>query len=349
MLNKPTKILIGKDISWNAACVGGAVMTTVQANAAEGEVLVFDKNKVLLNQGSTVADTDTIFIGQVLGLTFDYTPESGAAVTGAKRIIFSDPIEAHRVTNYSGKAYTAKSEQVTTFTLTSAVVTAGTEYLLRIVYKDMLEQTGGGQFVHSYRYTCITGETVDTLGAALMALVNGHGGRRVQATVNAGSDYLILTAKPITSCTTGLTDIDEFRMVEFDAFLNTVATDGEWSKSLATKTTTAAVYGHGTWELVRDAEKANQGYRGFTNQTTFPIQGPAFSTVKSETYDTIIIEHLRGYIAPDNLYHKETPMKTIIYIPNNASANQMDSLLATLNPWMASAALAFAPVGPFTA
>lgn len=343
MLNKPYKVLIGTDVTRTGNVADGAVMSTVVANAVAGEIVVFDKYKKVLTAGSTVADSDIIYIGQGTGITFDYTGETGVAVTSARKLIFSDPIEGNLVKSYVGKAYTALSQQATVFTCTSMTVTAGTELVLRIVYHDLQEQKGGGQFIHSYHYTTVTGDTVDTAADALMDLVNAHSGARVVATVTAGSDYLTLTGKPIPSCTTSLDDIDEYSIVRFDAFITKLDSDGNHVASGATKSTTAAVVGNGHWALVRDAEKQARGYKGFTNQTTWPIIKPEWSTVKSETYDQIIIEHSKSYIAPDNLYTKNTPLKTVIFIPNTATSNQMDNVLACLNPWMVSAGN-FAPI-----
>lgn len=336
MLNKPFKVLIGKDVTRTAAVVDGATQVTVAANAVDGEVIVFDKHKKVLAAGATVADSDVIYIGQATGVTFDYTGETGVAVTGARKLIFSDPIEGNLVKTYLGKAYTATSQQVTTFTCTNLTVTAGTELVLRIVYHDLQEVKGGGQFVHSYHYTTVAGETVDTAAVAIAALVNAHSGRRVQATVAAGPDSLILTGKVIPEGTSTLDDIDEYKMVVFDAYLTKVPASGIHAASGATKATVAAVVGSGHWAAVRDVEKAGRGYKGFTNQTTFPILKPDWSTVKAETYDTIIIEHSKSYIAPDNLYTKNTPITTQIFIPNTAGANQMNNILGVLNPWMAS-------------
>lgn len=345
MLNKPFKVLIGTDISRNASIVDGQDMmvsggTGWASYAASGEVLILDKNMKTLAAGATYSDTDTIYIAQGLAETYALTGPTGVTAT-MRRMIFSDPIEGALVKGYRGKAYTAKSEQVTTFTCTNLVVTAGTELVLRIVYRDLQEQKGGGQFVHSYHYTCVSGETVDTAADALYDLVNAHSGARVVATLTAGSDLLILTGKPIPSCTTGLNDIDGFEMVQFNAYLNYVDTSGNQQESLATQTTTEAVTGNGTWELVRDAEKASLGYRGFTNQTTFPILKPTASAVKDETYDQIIIEHSKSYIAPDNSYTKTTPLKTIVFIPNTATSNQMLNITGKLNTWMNSTPLAF--------
>jgi hypothetical protein len=336
MFNKPKKVLIGTDISWNAACVSGATVVTVASNAAAGEVIVFDKNKKILTVGQTVADTDTIFVGQVLAATYDYTGETGVAVTSAKRIRFSDPIEGRLVKSYIKKAYTAKSEQVTTITTTSLVVTAGREHVLRLIYRDLQDEKGGGQFVHSYRYTCISGETTTTINTSWDDLINAHAGRRVQAAGSGTS--MTLTAKAIPDCTTGLNDINSFKQVEFDAFLTYIDTNGYHQETLATLATTAAVRGNGTWELVRDAERESLGNKGITNLTIFPVIQPDLTAVKSETYDEIIIEHDKSYLASDNQYTKQTPLKTIIFIPNTATGqgNQMDSILARLNPWMAS-------------
>lgn len=344
MLNKPFKVLIGKDVARDADCVAGLALMVdgglgYNKLATIGEILVLDKNKKILAEGATIADSDIIYIGQVTSETYSYTNESGTAVTGAYKILFSDPIEGALVKKYTATSYVAKSEQATTFTFTSLVVTAGTELVLRIVYKDMQEQAGGAQFVHTYHYTTVTGETVDTAAVALAALVNAHKGRRVVASVSAGSDYFILTGLPVPEGTTGLNDIDEFKQVEFDAYLNYVDSDGYQQETLATQATVAAVRGNGTWELVRDAEKAAKGYKGFTNQTHFPVLGPEWSTVKDETYDAIVIEHSKSYIAPDNTYTKTTPLKTIIFLPDGAS--QTANVLACLNPWMASCPGAF--------
>jgi hypothetical protein len=344
MLNKPFKVLIGTDVSRTAACVAGASMVTIVANAVAGEILVFDKNRKVLAAGSTIADTDVIYIGQATGVTFDYTSETNSTVTGARKLIFSDPIEGRLVKTYLGKAYTAVSQQATTFTCTNMTVTAGTELKLRIIYKDLQEVKGGGQFVHSYTVTTVTGDDVDTVADKFYDLINAHSGARVTPTLTAGSDYLILTGKVIPSCTTSLDDTDEFVVVRFDAYLTKKDADGNDVASGATKSTTEAVVGNGTWTLVRDAEKAGRGYKGFTNQTTFPIIKPEWSTVKSETYDTIVIEHSKSYIAPDNLYTKATPLKTVVFIPNTATSNQMDSVLTVLNPWFASCPGSFKPV-----
>lgn len=337
MFNKPKKVLIGTDTTWTSA--EGASLVTVASAAGAGEVIVFDSNKKVMVAGKTVADHDVIYIGQVLALTYSYTGETGVAVTAAKRIRFSDPIEGALVKNYTGKAYTAKSEQVTTLVSTSLVVTAGREHVLRIIYRDLQDEKGGGQFVHSYRYTCITGETTTTFNTSFDDVILAHAGRRVLA---AGSGTnLVLTGLAIPDCTTGLNDLNSFKQVEFDVFLTYIDTNGYHQETLGTQSTVAAVKGNGTWELVRDAERESLGNKGITNLTHFPVIQPDLTTVKDETYDQIIIEHDRSYKSSDNQYTKQTPLKTIIFIPNTATTNQMQSILGRLNPWMASTPRAF--------
>lgn len=336
MFTRPYKIFVGKDDTRTSGVVDGANMNTIVQNIEDLEVVVLDKNMEVMAAGATIADTDTIYICAGTGDLFDYTPESGSAVTDARKVILSDPIEGALVKSYVGNAYTAKSEQTTQFACTGLTVTEGTEYVLKIVYTDLEEHPG--QFTHSYRYIAAAGDTATTVGTALVAKVNAHAGRRVNAT---GTVTPILTGRPIKECTSSLTDIDEFKMVEFDAFLNYVDANDNWVEWGATKTTTAAVYGSGTWELVRDLEKIGQANKGVTNKTHFPVLAPGFATTKDETYDIIVIEHEKSYRSPDNQYGKQAIITTIIAIPNSATVNQMDTILTRLNPWMASTPLAF--------
>ena len=332
MFNKAKKVLIGTDISWNGSCVDGATAVTVASAAAAGEIIVFGKNKTILTAGQTVADHDVIYIGQVLADTYSYSGETGVAVTNAKKIRYSDPIEGALVKQYNKKAYTAKSEQVTTFTTTSLVVTAGREHVLRLIYRDLQDEKGGGQFVHSYRYTCITGETTTTINTSWDDLINAHAGRRVLAAGSGTSQ--VLTALAIPDCTTGLNDLNSFKQVEFDAFLTYIDANGYHQETLATQATVAAVRGNGTWELVRDAEREALGNKGITNLTHFPVIQPTLTVDITKTYDTITIEHDKSYISSDNQYVKQAPLKTIVYLV--VDSTQEGKFVARLNTWMNS-------------
>jgi hypothetical protein len=323
MLQRVNKVLIGKDINRTASLViGGA-----SENIAEGEVVVLDKNKNILAAGSTVADSDVIYIAVAEGDTFSYTNEAGTLVSNVNRLVLSDPIEGKSIKNYIGRAYTAATEQVATLSgaLTPVV---GTEYGIRIVYKDLYQRPG--QFTHTYRVVATTATLAD-LYTALAAAINTHTGSRVTAVATAGPDVLTLTAKAVND-NEQLDSINEYSQVNFELFL---VTDNFGAVVVAY--TANPHPGFGTWKLVRDAEKHALSYRGIMNRTHFPVIMPAFKTVKSETYNTIVIEYDRTYQSPDNQYEKKTPLTTEIYIPNTATSNQTTDVLAVLNPWMESA------------
>lgn len=347
MFTRVNKILIGKDIDRDASVLDGSKFEVVAANINDGEVLVLDKNKKVLVAGSTIADTDTIYICQGTGSTYSYTNPAGTAVTGVRKVIFSDPIEGAKVRSYVGRSYEAKAEQVTTFTITSGTTPAiGTQYVLRIVYKDINEHPG--QFTQTYRFIS-TDTDIDTVGAGLAAAVNGHSGARVVAVYTAGADTLALTGKPIPERTSNLTDIDEFDMVRFDAVLNYVTSTNIWANwAGVTVATTEASRGVGNWEEVRDIEKFTTGYMGVTDRRSFPVQVPDFSTVKSDYYDLIVIEHDKTYTSADNQYVKQAPLTTIIALETASTGinayGQAANILARLNPWMASCPGAFSAI-----
>jgi hypothetical protein len=347
MMTRVNKLLIGKDIDRTAGCVDEANLVTIAANIADGEILVLDKDKKILAAGATVADTDVIYICQGLPSTYNYSAPDGSggftAVTGVRKVKISDPIEAGKVRLFSGKSYAAKVEQSTVFTNAAVSVPVGTEYILRIVYKDMFEHPG--QFTQTYRFTATALDDEDAVFAGLAAAVNGHKGARVTATANAGADTLTIAGKAIPERTSSLNNIDEFDQVRFDVALNVVDSDGNWAAaplSAATSTTEASA-GVGTWEQVRDMEKFSNAYMGVTDTTTFPIAKPEWSTSTSETYDLIVIEHDKSYLSPDNQYVKQAPMTTIIAIDTGANGQTAD-VLARLNPWMASTPGAFANI-----
>lgn len=347
MLNRVTSLLIGKDISRDTDVIAGAQLDTIMKSTglAEGEIVVLDKDMKVLTAGSTVADSDTIYIVQATGHTFDYTNKAGSAVVGNRKIKMSAPIMGSYVKKYSGKAYSAKSEQTASLTLTGLTPALATEYIVRIVYKDVNEHPG--QFTQTYRYIATAADvaSVDTFGANIVAKINAHSGRRVTASYS--SPTLTLTGREIASCTSTVNDIDKYSQVEFDVFFNYVDSSGDWQVWPSTSTTvtySAAAKGSGEWEEIRDLEKSVLGYRGIWNTTHFPVIKPDVETVLNETYDMLVIEHDTPYQSPDNQYVKQTAHTTVLAIPNTSTSNQMDSILAQLNPWMASCPGAFSSV-----
>jgi hypothetical protein len=335
MMTRVTKVLVGKDITRTASIVD---IYSASPQPASGEILVLDKYKKPLSAGSTILDSDVIYICQGTGDTYNYTNDAGTTVTAARVLKFSDPIEGKLVKNYFGRAYSAKAQRVITFAAITAPATAGTEFVLRIVYKDVNAKRG--QFSKTYRFIAAD-TTPEHYFDGLRAAITADKGARI---VGSGSTTLILTGKEIPEGTTALTDIDKYQMVDFDAFLTYVnsSTVQTAITTGGTKTSTTSVeYGQGEWEQIRDLEKDQLGYEGILDQISFPLETHSLSTVVDETYDQVIIEHDRSYLSPDNQYVKAQPMTTIIAIPYTATTNQMDSVLAVLNPWMASCPGAF--------
>lgn len=345
MLTRVNKLLIGKDINRDAQVVDGATLATITLSTglADGEVVVLDKYKKVLAAGATSADSDTIYIAQATSKTFNYTNELGTAVTAAREVIISDPIKASKVRSYKARTYTAKAEQTAAVDLTGLTPVAGTEYLIRVIYKDMEEYPS--QFTQTYRHiaTAADAAAIDTFGASLIAKVNAHAGRRVQASYVDGTDILTLTALEIPDCCTALTDINEFRMVEFEARFLYVDADGLWQTMPSTSTTvsyTGPTYGSGNWEQVRDLEKAQFPYVGVSNFTQFPVITPTMSTVVDSCYDLIVIEHDREYLSPGINTYQYTSLTTILALAtasNGVNAGTQAALIVgQLNPWFAS-------------
>lgn len=328
MIDRVNKVLIGKNISRTAS----AVLTGASQAAAEGEIFVLDKNKNILTPGATIDDTDTIYIAEIVGDTFSYVTEStGTSVTGVKKYITSDPIQGNRVKTFIGRAYTASVEQVVTIDGSTFAPVVGTEYAIRVVYTDTFERPG--QVTATYRVTS-TSTSSDTLWQQFVTKINKHTNRRVTA---SGTTELVLTGRVMPfDRTDDVNAIDEYYQVTFKAFLYS----NNFGDSTVTYTT-RPTSGQGIWQKVRDAEKKALSYKGIMNRTLFPVQMPAMRTVKSATYNCIVIEHDKTYTAPDS-YNKDTRLTTEIYIPT--AAGQMANVLAVLNPWMNSTPNALASV-----
>jgi hypothetical protein len=323
MINRVNKVLIGKDISRTSALTSATLYTGTNG-PAEGEVIVLDKNLKLASAGITIADTDTIFIAEGIGDTYDITGETGSTVTGIRKLIISDPIEGKNVTSYTNRAYSAIVQQVVTVDMSALTPVVGTEYTIRVVYTDTYERPG--QWAVTYRYVTTTA-VLATFITNFAAVVNKHTTRRVNATYTGTT--LVLTGRAMPyDVTDSVTAIDEFYQPNFKVFL----LSNNYSTSTVTYTTNP-FKGEGTWQLVRDAEKKAQSYKGIMNRTVFPVQVPAMRVDKTKTYNAIIIESNKSYSSPDS-YDKTTRLTTEVYLP--VSCGQTTSILSVLNTWMAS-------------
>jgi len=335
MINKPYNLFIGKDIDRTVALAAGEGFDVVSANIAEGEIVVLDKDMKVLADTATSADSDTIYIAEGAADTFNYTNEAGTALTG-RHILLSDPIKHSLVRKVAFTANVAKAEATATIPAIADTIEAGTEYVLRLVYKDI--ENHPGQFTQTYRYIAKSGDTSQTVFDGIRARIANHAGSRVVA---SGTTTLVLTGKPIPENTSSLNNIDEFKMVDFDVFFNYVDADGFWTEvGLDSAITLShATYGVGNWEQIRDLEKVDQGYRGATNRTEFPVILPDFRTVKGASYNSYVVEYDAAYRSPDNSYEKFTSKRVVLALPVTSddtsvpATSQVIAVADTLASW----------------
>jgi len=336
--NRVNTVIVGKDIDRTSSLV---IAPTGSQNLAAGEVFVADKNKALLSAGATIDDTDTVYIGVGTSDTYDYTNPSGTAVTGVRKIKWSNPIEGKLVKKFLGLAGDdSATETKATIDIDGASSFApvvGEEYVVRIVYKEVTEHPG--QFVQEYRVIADS-TTPSDLTDDFVSKINNDSEARVTAS-NSGDD-LVLVGKDVSP---GEKDaIDEYRQVNFKVFLKMgySASDSDGWNDVEVTYNTDPHPGNGNPKLVRDREKDALGYEGIMNRTSFPVIKPDLNVDMDTWYDSIIIEHNKGYASADNNYDKETQLTTEIYLPRNAG--QTSNVLAVLNPWMASLPKAFSNV-----
>lgn len=323
------KVLIGKDIA-RTLTVQITDPTTTATYIAEGEVVVLDKDKNLLAAGSTVSDTDTIYIAVGTDDTYDYTKPDGTLVENARKLDISGPVKANGIVTYKGvEADSAATERQATIdisTATSFTPEIGTEYVIRIVYKDINEHPG--QFIQDFRVVADS-VTPSELTDAFVSKINKNKDSRISA-VNS-SDDLVLTGKVIPNSSADA--IDEYQQVDFEVSLHEVTAD-DWDDVSVTYNTEAHP-GNGNPKLVRDREKHALAYEGVTNMTQFPVIKPDMKVDMSTWYDAIVIESNVPYISTSLQYGESTPLTVELYMPANAS--QTTDVLAVLNPWMESA------------
>lgn len=350
MIDKTYKLFIGKDIDRTAALASGnESFATVTANIAEGEIMVLDKNLSALANAEAYSDTEIIYIAQGTSTVLNYEDEAGTSLTG-RQVLLSDAINGKAIRKVTYSPYKAKSEGSATISAITGTIVAGTEYVLRIVYKDMEEHPG--QFTQTYRYIAKAGDNSTNIFNGIRERIRKHAGTRVIA---SGTATLDIAAKAVPASTSSLNNIDEFKMVVFDLFLNYVDNDGNWVAAPCNITRTPAVAGSGNWEQVRDLEKFELGYRGVTNRTKFPVEQPDLRTEKGGNYDILIIEYDTAYRSPEESYEKFTSKRAIVALRTPASvintSAQYYLTFSRLGTWLASTPAGsdfVAPVAPTT-
>jgi len=330
------KVLIGKDIARTEELQITDPSTTA-TYIADGEVIVLDKDKNLLSTGDTITDTDTIYIAVGTSDTYDYTLPDGTLVENAKKLDISGPIKANNVVSYKGlnadSAATERQATIDIATATSFTPVVGTEYVIRIVYKDINEHPG--QFIQDFRAVAESATPGD-LTDAFVSKINKNKDSRISA--ENSTDDLVLTGKVIPNSSADA--IDEYQQVDFDVALHEVE-EGDWDDVSVTYDTNAHP-GNGNPKLVRDREKHALAYEGVTNMTQFPVIKPDMKVDMSTWYDAIVIESNVPYVSTSVEYGETSPQTVELYLPDGAAQTSTDPTLGhdavtvALNTWMES-------------
>ena len=297
MFTKPSQVLIGNTIK-----VGTAL------NAAnEGDIIFVDETM-------TKAANDT---SKAL-----YVGVCTAVENGVRIMKWSDRIQKESKPSFSVNEFEPASNATIEFDFTgaSANINAGHRYVIRILYKDM--NVSNFQFTHTYEHVA-TDDTTASLIDALVAKINKHANRRVNASKNGSK--LVITAMD-KNYDNSVNALDEYSIVSMDASLY-VTIPGELLSNQPESVVGVTINkeegtpGKGVWKQVRDAEVRAMGYKGIVKTGAYPSIEQERMVEKGAEYNSITIENDNLYLSPDNQYIKTTPVLTEIYFTGSVTSD----------------------------
>ena len=288
MFTKPSQVLIGTEVKI-------ADWKTLTA----GQITVVDEN---FKPATAPANAKSLYIGVC----------TGEDENGNKIVKWSDRIQKASKPAYAVNAAEDPVAAKIEIDLTNAKIVIGHRYVLRVLYKDM--NIANFQFTHTYEHVA-TSENAEDLGEAILAKINKHANRRVNATF--ASNKLTLTAKD-KNYDNSVTSLDEYSIVSMDASLYVTIPGALLSNQPekvagAVITKTEGKPGKGFWKQVRDAELRAMGYAGHVFTGAYPSIEQERMVTKNAEYNYITIENDNLYLSPDNQYIKTTPVMTEIY------------------------------------
>ena len=306
MFTKPSQVLIGTEVKI-------ADWKTLTA----GQITVVDEN---FKPATAPANAKSLYIGVC----------TGEDENGNKIVKWSDRIQKASKPAYAVNAAEDPVAAKIEIDLTNAKIVIGHRYVLRVLYKDM--NIANFQFTHTYEHVA-TSENAEDLGEALLAKINKHANRRVNATF--ASNKLTLTAKD-KNYDNSVTSLDEYSIVSMDASLY-VTIPGALLSNQPEKvigaeiTKTEGKPGKGFWKQVRDTELRAMGYSGQVYTGAYPSIEQERMVENGAKYNNINIENDNLYLSPDNQYVKTTPVMTEIYCKGAVTAikTALDSFGAT--------------------
>lgn len=303
MFTKPSQVIIGKKVN---------IADT--ASLSIGDITVVDEN---MKAASAPADANALYIGVCTGKEEITLPNGSTSNVSIMK--WSDRIQKASKPSYVTSNYEAPANAKIEIDLTGVKPVIGHRYVLRVLYKDL--NIANFQFTHTYEHVSTT-ETAADLGAALLAKINKHANRRVNATF-AGSK-LTLTAKD-KNYDNDVNSLDEYSIVSMDASLYVTIPGALLSNQPekvagAVITKTEGKPGKGFWKQVRDAEVRAMGYKGQVYTGAYPSIEQDRMVTKGAEYNYVTIENDNLYLSPDNQYIKTTPVMTEVYCEGAVAA-----------------------------
>ena len=303
MFTKPSQVIIGKKV--NIADI---------AALSIGDITVVDEN---MKAASAPADANALYIGVCTGKEEITLPNGSTSNVSIMK--WSDRIQKASKPSYATSNYEAPANAKIEIDLTGVKPVIGHRYVLRVLYKDL--NIANFQFTHTYEHVATT-ETATDLGAALLAKINKHANRRVNAGF-AGS-ILTLTAKD-KNYDNDVNSLDEYSIVSMDASLYVTIPGALLSNQPekvagAVITKTEGKPGKGFWKQVRDAEVRAMGYKGQVYTGAYPSIEQDRMVTKGAEYNYVTIENDNLYLSPDNQYIKTTPVMTEVYCEGAVAA-----------------------------
>nr|DAO43203.1 MAG TPA: hypothetical protein [Caudoviricetes sp.] len=214
--------------------------------------------------------------------------------------------------------------------MTDAEIVAGHRYVLRVVYKDIYEAPG--QFTHTYEVFAAN-TTADDLASAIVAKINKHKNRRIDASASAAVITLTAKAKDDNN---GVYSLNEYSTVSMEASLYVTIPGALLSNQPeavkgATIVKTPGNPGKGYWKQVRDAEVRYMGYEGHVFTGAYPQVMQDMMTVEDAAYATLTISNENAFLSNDNQYIKNTPITSDIYSVDATNIAKIATAMATFS------------------
>src|SRR5574344_1849944 len=262
MITSVDTVMVGK--------VAPASYTNVAA-LADGAVALFDQNRALITTAANAVNAASLYIG---------VKHNGV-------IEYSNEIQKNSKPEMVYGSYTAPVNAVATITLTSATITAGNRYVIRILYKDI--EAAQLQFTHTYEVIASSSAAVLTLTA--MDKDDNEG-------MNSINEYSIVDMQ---------VSLYETNPAKFISNIPAAV-------SGAVIAVTVGNPGKGLWKQIRDAENRQAGAKQYLSRGAYPEMFTTHYAVEGQTYDYITIGCDNEYLSCDNQYIKNTPIAIELYV-----------------------------------